>query len=131
MLPDLDNSDWGEVFNYAIPESPKSPYFCPSVPLTPFSRDDVRRIIVLAEGENDGDSWLGVFELLDGRFAFISAWCDYTGWDCRAGGSSWVASTLDDIIRWAIGIEERKRLNLKLSFESFIVGKRSNEPEID
>lgn len=46
----------------------------------------VKRVVTCDEGENDGPSWIGVFELEDGRFCIVDSWCDYTGWDCQAGG---------------------------------------------
>jgi hypothetical protein len=89
MLPRLENYDWEEVFKYATPHmceaghehGPESVLFCKPVPVTAFTRDDVRRIISMVDGENDGPEWVGVFELNDGRFACIRAGCDYTGFD--------------------------------------------------
>jgi hypothetical protein len=88
MLPQLDNSDWKEAFKYASPHiceaghqhGPESPFPVAIVSTAEFTRDDVVRIVAMAEGENDGDAWIGVFELGDGRFACLRAWCDYTGW---------------------------------------------------
>lgn len=40
-----------------------------------------------------------VFTTPDGRFGFFEAWCDTTGWDCRAGASDVVyAETLEELI---------------------------------
>lgn len=55
--------------------------FTTSVSTTAFTRDDVAEIIAMAEGENDGAEWVGVFRLNDGRFAVLRAGCDYTGWE--------------------------------------------------
>lgn len=44
------------------------------------TRKDVAEIIALVNGENDGDEWLGVFFLKDGRYLIASGSCDYTGW---------------------------------------------------
>jgi hypothetical protein len=76
----------------------------------PFSIDDVAEIIAISDGQNDEEDWVGAFRLSDGRYAFISAWCDYTGWGCRDGGLARVADTLDDLIRLGMGDEDRKRL---------------------
>ena len=46
----------------------------------PFGFDDVETVLASSEGENDGSNWIGLFLLRDGRFAFVAAWCDYTGW---------------------------------------------------
>lgn len=34
-----------------------------------------------------GGEWTGGFliEMKDGRFGYISGWCDYTGWGCQDG----------------------------------------------
>lgn len=96
-----DSYDWSCAFSYAS-----------------FSLDDVAEIIKADEGENDGSSWLAVGVLKDGRFFFLSAWCDYTGWDCQAGGQSEEAPTLDDLIRWKMGDADRKRLGYTLPVET-------------
>jgi hypothetical protein len=49
--------------------------------LDAFTLEDVAEVIASDDGENDVRDWLAVFRLHDGRFAFISAGCDYTGWD--------------------------------------------------
>lgn len=48
--------------------------------LAPFGVEDVAEVVASAEGSNDEESWVGAFRLNDGRFALVSAWCDYTGW---------------------------------------------------
>ena len=72
----LSDYDWQEVFKYATPTA----VLQDPVSTAPFVREDVVRIIGMVEGENDASNWVGVFELRDGRFASISAGCDYTGW---------------------------------------------------
>lgn len=37
------------------------------------------------EGYGSTNVW-GVFKLKSGKYAGLWAWCDTTGWDCRAGG---------------------------------------------
>lgn len=76
---------------------------------------DVKRIIGMVDGMNDEESWVGVFELHDGRFVSISAGCDYTGWGCQEGGSSQVAASEEEIIRFGLTDEERERLGITLS----------------
>ena len=78
MLPKLENDgDWVEVFKYA--SEPRVPVG-ENVSDDSFYREDVKRIIHMYDGENDGESWHGAFELKDGRFAYLEAGCDYTGW---------------------------------------------------
>ena len=57
------------------------PNLIEDVPNYPIRADIVKRVIKSKEGENDGDEWLIVGELWDGRFFSLRAWCDYTGWD--------------------------------------------------
>lgn len=47
---------------------------------------NVVRVIASADGEPDGDDWIGIFEMQDGSFVCLRAGCDYTGWDCQANG---------------------------------------------
>ena len=71
MDPRLDDYDWCEAFKYA----------------NGFNREDVAEIIGMDTGEDDGADWVIACRLVDGRFAMLRAWWDYTGWDCQAGGS--------------------------------------------
>lgn len=92
-----ESYDWQEAFKFAD-----------------FSIDDVAEVLHQDEGYNDGDPWIMVGRLKDGRFFFLSAWCDYTGWDCQAGGSSETADTEEDLYKYHLGEEERRRFGLKL-----------------
>lgn len=80
-----------------------------------FDIDDVQDVIAADCGENDGDSWMMVGKLKDGRFFFLDAWCDYTGWDCQSGGDAQVANTLENLKRYGMTEEARGRLNLLLA----------------
>ena len=76
MKEELNDYNWENVFGYASP----SKCVDDGVNTESFDREDVKEIIGLENGENDGDSWVGLFELFDGRFACLRASCDYTGW---------------------------------------------------
>jgi len=84
----LDTYDWGAAFAYAgeVNGSDGTPNLdtCPpgdtKISVRPFSRRDVRVIRAADEGENDERNWLCAGELWDGRFFYLSAGCDYTGW---------------------------------------------------
>jgi hypothetical protein len=41
--------------------------------------------------------WSGgfVMELANGRYAYLSGWCDYTGWGCQDGAEIITADSLD------------------------------------
>lgn len=67
-------------------------------PTHPVLRSDVVEVLASVNGENDGDSWICVVRLADGRFACCEGSCDYTGWDCRAGNTISVAGSLESLI---------------------------------
>lgn len=51
---------------------------------------DVARVVAAwGYSPEGGGSWTGGFLLAmkDGRGAYISGWCDYTGWGCQDGAS--------------------------------------------
>lgn len=54
-------------------------------PPSTFTPDDVADIVAEVPGANDELSWWWIIELTNGRFALVSGWCDYTGWDCQSG----------------------------------------------
>jgi len=47
--------------------------------------DDVDGIIAELPGHNDELSWHWVIQMKSGRFVYLEASCDYTGWDCQSG----------------------------------------------
>jgi hypothetical protein len=52
-----------------------------AVDVPSFTREDVVEILAIQEGANDGPDWHLVCRLKDGRFAYLTGACDYTGWD--------------------------------------------------
>lgn len=115
-------SDWAYVFQcvgpaegemYACNEPRVSAALGSVASIEPFQRKDVARVIATREGENDGPDWLCVVELKDGRFAFVSAGCDYTGWDCQSGGHGIVAHSLVHLCRVGIGEADLEALGLR------------------
>ena len=110
--PELDGYDWEQAFLYADGR----PVLGSVAPAGPFSRDDVAEVIALSEGENEGPDWLAVVRLHDERFGFVMAGCDYTGWDCQAGGMAFIASSLAELIQFGIPETDRERLGLARAF---------------
>lgn len=108
----LDDYDWKEAFSFA--RNIRTATGCSA---DTFDITDVVDIVASSEGENDGESWMMAGKLSDGRFFFLDAWCDYTGWDCQSGGDAQVADTLDNLIRFGMTESARERLMLKLSYE--------------
>lgn len=110
-----DDYDWGNVFGYAGEDvgEPNSAGSLPSAVAgaiahtAPFTRADVVYVKHHREGERDERAWLIAGLLADGRWFYIEASCDYTGWDCQAGGSAWVADTWDQIEQFGLTDEAR------------------------
>lgn len=118
MLEELQGWDWRAAFEYA--GEPDASYGSPNVSAvegawcqpTLFGREDVIEIYGIDEGEHDGPSWIVAGLLQDGRHFYLEAGCDYTGWDCQAGGSAWVADTRDQLIQFGLTERARERLEL-------------------
>ena len=99
--------NWVEVFKYANPEKCVDDE---DISTESFTMDDISEIKALVDGQNDQDDWIAIFKLKDGRFAFIVAWCDFTGWGWQEGGQSLVSSGFLSLMRFGVGIEDRIRL---------------------
>ena len=78
----------------------------------PVLRSDVVEVLASVNGENDGDSWICVVRLADGRFACCEGSCDYTGWDCQAGNTITVAGSLETLITSGMTPEWCSRLGI-------------------
>jgi len=76
--------------------------------------EDVKGVVVAVEGEADGPEWIAVLQLTDNGYMTLKAGCDYTGWDCQAGGSAYFADTPEDIVRMGLDDEDRCRLLLMI-----------------
>lgn len=75
-------------------------------------RSDVAEIIGAVNGVNDGDEWVGVFRMADGRYLAAVGSCDYTGWDCRAANTLTVASTLERLLETGLTPDQKERLGV-------------------
>lgn len=53
-----------------------------------FQIQDIKKVLAVWEGENDGDDWRWVLLLTDDRVVFLTGGCDYTGWDCQSYADS-------------------------------------------
>ena len=89
MIPELDTYDWHSAFSYAGEDGSDTHADGASirisvpgsgVPTHPFTREDVTEILGTRVGENDESDWLIAGKLRDGRYFFLEAGCDYTGW---------------------------------------------------
>ena len=97
----LKEGDWYEAFNYA----------------QGFTIDDVAEIHESDDGENDGPEWIMFGVLKDGRWFYLHAGCDYTGWDCQAGGNSFASTERDEVILMGMDFNARHRFGLLLPGE--------------
>lgn len=118
MIEALNDYDWHEAFGYAGEEGTCAAGGRISVALgsscapSPFSRADVIELRHHRVGENDGANWLACGLLRDGRWFFLEAGCDYTGWDCQASGSAVVADSWDALLLYALTDEARDAFGL-------------------
>lgn len=124
--PMLDSGDWREAFAYAGESLSEygygtsgSPDVRPALPasgidLTPFGVSQVIDIGGAIEGENDGPPWRCWGRLQDGRWFYLEAGCDYTGWDCQAGGCVTIAATKEELHRFGMTEEARDLFKIEL-----------------
>lgn len=107
--------DWEYVFAYGKPDpAPGEEQLSPRpVDTKPFGTEDVSIIHGYSFGENDGDDWIMWGKLHDGRYFFISAWCDYTGWGCQEGGRSYVSGS-EEGIKKVISFDDIARMGRKV-----------------
>lgn len=84
--------------------------WCEAFSVSGYSLGDVREIVAFNEGANDEESWIILFKSTNERFVFLTAWCDYTGWDCQSGGNYYMSTDLRDLVLGQMGDEDRKRL---------------------
>lgn len=61
----LTGYDWEEAFGYA----------------KGFTLDDIEHVEGSVEGENDEANWVAYGRLKSGKWFYLTAGCDYTGWD--------------------------------------------------
>ena len=71
--------------------------------------DNIVEFYWLHEGHNDEDAWECLCKLDNGNFAYYSAWCDYTGFDCQGGMKMIVSKDLKRL--FYEGLTERSRAN--------------------
>lgn len=60
--------------------------------------DDIDAVLLELTGENDEQGWHWLVSLIGGGFAYISGWCDYTGWDCQSVAERFDANSLESAL---------------------------------
>ena len=102
--------DWRAAFNEAVVGDYRS--YSADERGEPHPIDNVTAVYAASVGENDERDWIAVVEWEGKRFAVMRAGCDYTGWDCRAGGSIEYHDTLQQAVsKLTLTEEERQRLS--------------------
>lgn len=56
-------------------------------------------MLAFINGENDGANWHWLVRTEDGKYAYLTGGCDYTGWDCQSSLDTFVEDTLDAALR--------------------------------
>ena|SRR3990167_9313840 len=64
-----------------------------------FEFAEIAEVIDAREGEPDGKDWQLLVKLKTGKFGWLRAGCDYSGWDCQAGGDSGIADSQEEALR--------------------------------
>ena len=128
-----EDYDWQEALSYASWNSGGE--LEPAIPgdnidCSTFAMDDILFIMGMDEGENDASDWIVYGKLKDGRWFFLSAWCDYTGWDCQAGGRAVVAKDRVAIETFGISEEELKKMRGP-SYSRYGVEKVESEDKVN
>lgn len=104
-----DSYDWRHAFYEAV----HGEYGPDGGGLGPIEK--VVEVIASVDGENDGDDWLAIVKWDDGKYAKMFAGCDYTGWDCQAGGNIEFYDTLEQVCsKNTLTEKERVRLESQL-----------------
>lgn len=62
----------------------------------------------LHEGHNDEEPWYCLCKLDNGNYAYYTAWCDYTGFDCQGGMELIVSKDLNRLFNQGLGKKERE-----------------------
>lgn len=89
--------DGDSDFGYALAEAGVDP-------------KEIEEVVRYHEGERDYEPWFIVMRMSDGQWCHVTAWCDYTGWDCRAGGEAFYASSEAELVRTKLTQEARRCL---------------------
>lgn len=92
-----------------------------TVDLTP---EDVKEVLLELEGENDGKNWHWIVQLESGEFAYITGWCDYTGWDCQSGCEVFRAASQKEAISLSAN-------DIRIAFEGLVSSgeKKASAPD--
>ena len=71
--------------------------------------DNISKYIWGQEGEPDFIDWILLCKLTNGKYAFYTDWCDYTGFDCREGMKLYISSNINVLIKMAMDEKQRTK----------------------
>ena len=71
--------------------------------------ENIINFIWCEEGQNDEKPWLLLCQLRNGKYAYYTAYCDYTGFDCQGGMALYIASTPEILVEMAMTDAERDK----------------------
>ncbi len=81
--------------------------------------NNISKYIWGQEGENDFIDWILLCKLTNGKYAFYTAWCDNTGFDCRGGIKLYISSKINVLIKMAMDDRQRS------TYRDFIKNKKT------
>ena len=71
--------------------------------------NNISKYIWGEEGENDFVDWILLCKLSNGKYAYYTAWCDYTGFDCQGGMKLYISSKLKTLVKMAMDDKNRTK----------------------
>jgi len=71
--------------------------------------NNISKYIWGEEGENDFVDWILLCKLSNGKYAYYTAWCDYTGFDCRGGMKLYISSKIQTLVKMAMDDKNRSK----------------------
>ena len=71
--------------------------------------NNISKYIWGEEGENDFVDWILLCKLSNGKYAYYTAWCDYTGFDCRGGMKLYISTKIQTLVKMAMDDKNRTK----------------------
>ena len=76
--------------------------------------DNIKTYIWGREGENDEESWLLLCQLDNDYYAYLEAWCDYTGFECQGGMKLYCSKEFHILVEMAMDDTARESYYIDL-----------------
>lgn len=114
MFEVLNDYDWREAFEYAGAYFQRSALPGQEFVQKDITPEDVAIILWMEEGEHDEEDWILAGITKDDRGFVLKAGCDYTGWDCQAGGETVICNSLEELVLFGLDSASRRRLGIHI-----------------